>query len=68
VPDPSASIFQSFLHEHRAQLRTLGLILAEEVNKDKVDGLCQAKLITTEEMQDVIQQEDPTYALIAKLR
>jgi hypothetical protein len=45
----------------------MGVEIVEEVNSDKVDGLCLAQLISPSELEAILDKPDPTYALLPKL-
>jgi hypothetical protein len=60
-------LFQKFLWKNRKQLRDMGVEIVEEVNSDKVDGLCLAQLISPSELEAILDKPDPTYALLPKL-
>jgi hypothetical protein len=64
----SGDAFQKFLRAHRKELKDMGVEIVEELDFSKVDGLCQAKLITTEELEAILDKPEPTYALIPRLR
>lgn len=68
VVSTSGDEFQKFLWKHRKELRGMGLVFTEQVNMEKVDGLCKAKLITEAELESILEKPEPAYALIAKLR
>jgi hypothetical protein len=60
--------FQKFLRKYRKEINALGIVIEEELDDEKVDGLCKAKLITPEELDAILDKPDPTYALVGKLK
>jgi hypothetical protein len=60
--------FQKFLRQHRAEIAKSGVQILEEMDMEKVDGLCQAKLITSDKLESILDKPEPTWALIPKLK
>jgi hypothetical protein len=63
----SGDAFQKFLRKNSRSLRDMGVEIVEELNHEKVDGLCQAKLITTDELEAILDKPEPTHAVVPKL-
>jgi hypothetical protein len=60
--------FRAFVDKYRHKIEFCGASITEELDLDKVDGLCKAKLISLDEFEYLLDKKDPTYALIPKLK
>jgi hypothetical protein len=63
----SGDAFLKHVKAHRKEFEALGVTFTEELDMEKVNGLCMAKLITEEELEEILDKPDPTYSLVPKL-